>query len=307
MKARTTIIAGFAVGLTLVAHGQHSPLTSQYLFNGLLINPAYAGSRDALTASLVHRQQWVGFEGAPTTQIMSVHAPIGNRKLGLGVLAYNDHIGVSRESGIMTNYAYRIKFPQGKLAFGIGAGFTAFRADWQQVDVQQQNDISFSAPSTSKLRPNFSTGIYYYTKKYFVGASSPFVLMHGYTNSEGELTIGEQRSNVQPMLTGGYLLELTDDWKLKSSTLLRYRESSGAQADLSANFIFQDKVWLGVSYRSGDAVIGMLEVLPNPQWRLGYSYDMGLSALRPYHYGSHELMVQYEFGYRIRVRDPRYF
>lgn len=307
MKARSTIIAGFAVGLTLVAHGQHSTLTSQYLFNGLLINPAYAGSRDALTASLVHRQQWVGFEGAPTTQIMSVHAPVGNRKVGLGLLAYNDRIGVSRESGIMTNYAYRIKFPQGKLAFGIGAGFTAFRADWQQVDVQQQNDISFSAPSRSKLRPNFSTGIHYYTKKYFVGASSPFVLMHGYTNSEGELTIGEQRSNFQPMLTGGYLFELTDDWKLKSSTLLRYRKSSGAQADLSANFIFQDKIWLGVSYRSGDAVIGMLEVLPNPQWRLGYSYDMGLSALRPYHHGSHELMVQYEFGYRIRVRDPRYF
>ncbi|MBP7407477.1 MAG: type IX secretion system membrane protein PorP/SprF [Flavobacteriales bacterium] len=298
-------IAGALCAATLVA--QHTPLTSQYLFNGLVINPAYAGSRDALTGNLTHRQQWVGFEGAPITQTISIHSPVGRTKMGLGLLLYNDRIGVSNETGVFGNYAYRVRMGEGKLSLGLGAGFTVLRANWADVALQQDNDQVFSGNTQAAIRPNFSTGAFYYTKTWFVGISMPFLLVHRYDVSDVGFRFDQERLDAQPMLTGGYVLELTEDLKLKPSALLRYRLESGMQVDLSSNLIIKDKVWAGISYRTGDAIIGMVEVLPTPQWRFGYAYDLGLSAIRPYHSGSHELLVQYEFGYRIRVRDPRYF
>jgi type IX secretion system PorP/SprF family membrane protein len=288
-------------------HAQHTPLTSQYLFNGLLINPAYAGSRDALAANITHRQQWVGFSGAPVTQIMSVHAPVNRRKVGLGLMLYNDRIGVSNETGIMTNYAYRLKFPNGKLAFGIGGGFTMLRGDWHTVAIQNPDDALFMEPTRSAFRPNFSAGVHYYSKKWFVGASAPFILLHRYNTSGEGFRITDVRSDLQTMLTAGYLVEFSSDIKLKPTILVRHRMEGLPQADLSMNVILRDKVWLGMSYRTQDAAIAMLEVLPTPQWRFGYAYDMGVSTMRNHHRGSHEILAQYEFGYRIRVRDPRYF
>ena len=156
-------------------------------------------------------------------------------------------------------------------------------------------------------RPNFSAGLFYYSKTVFIGASLPFVLTHRYQLDGGAYSFSQERLDAEPMLTGGYVMKVSSDLKLKPSALLRYRLDSGVQADISGNVIFKDMIWVGVSYRTLDAVIGMIEVLPTPQWRLGYSYDLGLSAIRQYHHGSHELMIQDEFGDRIRVRDPRYF
>ncbi|MBK8497485.1 MAG: type IX secretion system membrane protein PorP/SprF [Flavobacteriales bacterium] len=307
MRSIRHILFIAVTGCALLANGQHTPLTSQYLFNGLLINPAYAGSRDALTANITHRQQWVGFDGAPVTQVMSLHSPVGRTKMGLGMVLYNDHIGVSNETGLFGNFAYRIRFPHGKLSFGIGGGFSVLRADWSQVALQDNNDGSFAGTTSAALRPNFSGGAYYYTKTWYVGASMPFALVHSYDLSGNGYDLTQERFDMQPMLTGGYVIQMNDDIKLKPTALARYRLDSGPQGDLSCNAIYKDKIWAGLSYRTGDALIGMVEVLPTPQWRFGYAYDLGLSAIRPYHNGSHELMLQYEFGYRIRVRDPRYF
>lgn len=290
------------------SQGQHTPLTSQYLFNGLSINPAYAGSRDVLSATLTHRQQWVGFEGAPVTQTVALHAPVRRSPVGLGLLLYNDRIGVSNETGILSNYAYRMRMPnKAKLALGFGAGLTLRRAQWSQVAVVESGDPSFAGDTRGALRPNFSAGALYQAKAWYAGVSVPFLLAHRYNVAEGVYRLADQRLDLQPMLTGGYVFTLNDEMKLKPTTLLRYRLESGLQGDLSANFIYRDKFWLGASWRSGDSVIGMVEVLPTPQWRFGYAYDMGYSAINPYHRGSHELLLQYEFGYRIRVRDPRYF
>lgn len=297
------------VAMLFVQHlmGQHSPLTSQYLFNGLLINPAYAGSRDALAANLTSRHQWVGLEGAPVTQFLSAHAPIARRKIGLGMIIYNDRIGVSQETGVFSNYAYRVRFKKGKLSFGIGAGFTMLRSQLTTLNLQQSTDISFSANTRNALRPNFSTGAYYYTKDWFVGLSSPFLIINRYTPSNDGWSLSQSKGDLQPMLTGGYVFKLSHDIKLKPTTMIRYRLNSGIQADLSTNLILKEKLWIGASYRTGDAFVASLEVLPSPQWRIGYAYDMGLSRLRASHMGSHEVMLQYEFGYRIRVKDPRFF
>ncbi len=293
--------------LALLAGAQHTPITSQYMFNGLLINPAYAGSRDALAANLTYRRQWVGFDGAPTTQLFSVHSPIRGRRLGLGLQVYNDRIGVSRETGITTSYAYRLPFRRGKLQLGIGAGLSVLQADWSSVSLQDRTDVTYATNSRGVVKPNFSGGVFYYKKLFYIGASMPFVLAHTYDPNAGTWRTTSRTDQYQPMLTGGYLIKLNKLLKLKPSTLLRYQIASGLQADINANLIIKDKVWAGLSYRTGDAVVGMFEVLPTPQWRLGYAYDLGINKLAPYHAGTHELMLQYEFGYRIRVRDPRYF
>ena len=181
------------------------------------------------------------------------------------------------------------------------------RANWNDVALQDNTDQSFATNTKGAIRPNFSAGAFYYTKTWYVGASMPFLLLHRFDPASGGYSFSQERFDAQPMLTGGYVFPLNADWKMKPTTLVRYRLESGVQCDISSNFIYKEKLWAGLSYRTGDALIGMVEVLPTPQWRFGYSYDFGISAIRPYHNGSHELMVQYEFGYRIRVRDPRYF
>lgn len=299
----------FITGTLLVSGvvAQHTPLTSQYLFNGLVINPAYAGSRDALAANLTYRHQWVGFEGAPATQLMSVHTPLARRKLGMGLLIYNDRIGVSQETGVFSNFAYRMRMGKGKLSFGLGAGLTLLRSQWSTLAIQETSDIVFAGDTRSAIRPNFSAGAYYYTKNWFLGLSAPFLIIHRYHVNGSGWNLSETKADLQPMLTGGHVLELSNDAKLKPSALVRYRMESGVNADLSVNLIWKDKVWVGASYRTGDAVIASLEVLPTPQWHIGYAYDLGVSRLAAHHLGSHGIMVQYEFGYRIRVKDPRYF
>ncbi|MBL7958543.1 MAG: type IX secretion system membrane protein PorP/SprF [Flavobacteriales bacterium] len=308
MRFCSILLHLIAVACMTDCMGQHTPLTSQYLFNGLSINPAYAGSRDVLSATFTHRQQWAGFEGAPITQVIGVHAPVKRSAVGLGLMAYNDRIGVSNETGLLTNYAYRIRMPnRAKLALGIGAGISFHRAKWTDVALSEANDPSFAADTRGAVRPNFSAGMLYQTKVWYMGISVPFLLAHRFDVNDRGYRLSDTRLDLEPMLTGGYVFTLNDDLKLKPTSLIRYRLASGFQGDVSANLIYREKVWMGASFRSGDSVIGMVEVLPTPQWRIGYAYDLGFSRINPYHYGSHELLVQYEFGYRIRVRDPRYF
>jgi type IX secretion system PorP/SprF family membrane protein len=301
------IISSMLLALAGTACAQHSPVTSQYLFNGLLINPAYAGSRDALAVNLTWRKQWLNMEGAPETQVLSIHTPLKRKRVGLGLLVTNDRIGVSRETGVFTNYAYRIPFRKGKLQFGLGAGISMLQANWTALAIQDRSDMQFASDTRMTVRPNFSGGVFYYKKLFYVGASLPFFLSRRFDAEKNTWVVTSDRSQYQPMLTGGYVFQLNKDLKLKPTTLVRYHLASGLQADLSTNIIIKDRIWAGVSYRSNDAVVGMFEVLPTPQWRLGYAYDLGISDITPYHSGTHELMLQYEFGYRVRVRDPRYF
>lgn len=307
MNRAQLLLSAPALALSLAGYAQHTPVTSQYLFNGLLINPAYAGSRDALTANLTYRRQWVGFEGAPVTQVLSVHSPLTSKNIALGLLVYNDRVGVSRETGVFSNYAYRVPFRRGKLSFGLGAGIKLLQANWSAVQTTTPGDAEFAVDSRGVVQPNFSAGTYYYTKRFFVGASLPFILSHTYDASSERWKVENETRHYQPMLTAGTLVKLGADMQLKPSVLLRFAPAAAIQADLNANLIYRDRFWLGVSYRTDDAVVLSLEVLPTQQFRLGYAYDLGLNALSTYHHGSHELMLQYEFGYRVRARDPRYF
>lgn len=308
MKMRSAITI-LLLGVSIASSAQHSPLTSQYLFNGLLINPAYAGSRDALAATLSYRQQWVGFEGAPQTAIATIHTPLSKKKIAVGMTVFNDQIGVTKETGVFTNYSYRIPLGnKGKLAFGLGVGMSFLQSNWSQLQIQDVTDSEFVLDERTRARPNFSAGAYYYIRgKYFVGLSIPFFLSHSYNEDLSTWSIDHDVRNYEPMLTGGYLHKINRELKIKPSFLLRYDANSLMQADISTNLIIQDKFWAGVSYRTNDAVIAMFEVLATDQIRVGYSYDLSISDINPYETGSHEIMIQYEFGYRILTHNPRYF
>lgn len=307
MKRARPFLSACALLCAALLHAQHTPITSQYLFNGLLINPAYAGSRDALTANLTYRRQWIGFAGAPETQVLSVHSPLTSKNVGLGLLVYNDRIGVSRETGVLTNYAYRMRFRKGKLAFGLGAGMKLLQANWSAVRTTTSGDAEFAVDSRGVVQPNFSAGAYYYNKRWSFGLSLPFVLSHTYDSDSERWRPAPGTGHYQPMLMAATVMKLGGALKLKPSTLLRFTAAGMAQADVNANLIYHDHFWLGVSYRTEDAVGLSFEVLPTKQFRVGYAYDLGINALSTYHNGSHELMLQYEFGYRVRARDSRYF
>lgn len=291
----------------LCLRAQHTPLTAQYLFNGLVINPAYAGSNDALTTTLDYRHQWVGFEGAPVTQTIGIHTPLKDSRLTIGALLTNDRIGVSNETGFTAMVAYRLPVRRGKLQLGIGGGASLVQARWTELALQDRTDIQFANDSRGHLRPNFSAGGYYYNKKWFVGLSIPTFLTHHFNGEQDRWSVMHEFSNYQPMLTGGYLIKLDRDLKLKPSTLVRYNMASGLQADLNVSLIMRNVLQVGVGYRTRDAATALLQVLPSNQWRIGYGYELGLSRLSRLHGGSHELMVQYEFGFRVRTRDPRFF
>ncbi|HEY0978847.1 MAG TPA: type IX secretion system membrane protein PorP/SprF [Flavobacteriales bacterium] len=300
-------LLGVALPAAMVLRAQHTPLTAQYLFNGLVLNPAYAGSADALTANMDYRHQWVGFEGAPVTQTLSIHTPLKDSPLTVGALLTNDRIGVSNETGLMAAVAYRVPMRKGKLQLGLGGGASLVQARWTELALQDRTDVQFAVDSKGQLRPNFSAGGYYYTKKWFVGLSIPSFLSHQYNVVNERWSVTHSFSQYQPMLTGGMLIKLDRDLKLKPSALIRYNPASSVQADLNVNLIVRNRFWVGASYRTQDALVALLQVLPTNQWRIGYAYELGMSKLSPLHNGTHELMVQYEFGFRVRARDPRFF
>lgn len=277
------------------------------MFNGLVINPAYAGSRNMLTAQVNYRNQWTGFNGAPQTSTLTVHSPIMKRKLGIGFMLMHDKIGVSRETSATANIAYRLKTKNGALRFGIGGGVSMLSAKWSDVDLQNQNDQVYLNDTQNEFRPNFSAGIYYKNKHWYAGASVPF-LMSSQLNPENDgfdMNFDPSQSNY--LISGGGIIKLNKDLLLKPSTLLRFNPSSGLQADINANLVLKSAFWFGFSYRIQDAVVGMFEYQVTDQWRLGYSYDMGLSDLRTHHGGTHEVMLQYEFSFRTSSTNPRYF
>ena len=287
---------------TIVA--QQDALYSQYMFNTLIINPAYAGSRDVLSATALHRRQWINVDGAPITTTFSVDAPFHNEKIGLGLTLINDKIGVSTNTGIFANYAYRIRLKEkGVLALGLSAGASQFRTNLADVQTSSNNrtfDPAF-AENQTKLLPNFGVGIYYTTDKFYLGLSLPHLLNNKLANARAK----QFRHLFFAM---GTVVKLTNNLKVKPSLLYKYVNAAPMQLDLNCNFWFYDVLALGVSYRTDKTLIGMLEIQATPQFRVGYAYDMNFSKLSTLNTGSHEIMMRYEFAFnKKKVLTPRYF
>jgi type IX secretion system PorP/SprF family membrane protein len=300
-----TIILFFLI--LVEGFGQLRPLTDQYVLNGLGINPAYAGSSEVLSISMFYRNQWVGFDGAPTTTTLSLHSPLRNEKVAIGVLVMSDRIGVSKETGLLANYAYRLEAGRGKLSFGLAAGLSMQNEAWAELTSLDDGDDLIFDGAGSYLLPDFSFGSYYYTERYFAGISMPFFLTHEFNQITGKYKILQKFSNINYMITGGYLFNISDDIKLLPSVLVKVNPGTAAQADINASMIYKQKFWIGASLRSSGGMVWLLQYQVNNQFRIAYSYGAEFSKLATYQNGSHEIMLKYDFGYTIEVISPRYF
>ena len=276
------------------------------MFSGLVINPAYAGSRDALSVTGIYRNQWTGFEGAPKTQSLFFHSPTLKSKNNYGLSIVHDRLGVSQHTMVYGVYAYRIPFDNGgRLAFGLQGGVSLLKDKWSSIVTEQSNDDVFSADSPTFLVPRFGAGVYYDHERWYIGLSAPFLL--DYKNSDYRLYT-ENSLNFRPfMLSTGFLARLNPDLFLRPSVLVKYLPNSPVQVDLNLNLIVKESFWIGASYRSQDALIGLIEYQINRQLRIGYAYDYSLTDIQRFNSGSHELMIRYEFGYKIKAMSPRYF
>ncbi|MDF1673697.1 MAG: type IX secretion system membrane protein PorP/SprF [Vicingaceae bacterium] len=301
-------ITAFITLISVTSKAQQDPLVSQYMFNGLFLNPAYAGSHPYWTSTLTYRNQWVGFDGAPETGIAAIDGPLPNENMGLGVILIHDKIGVTRQNTMVINYAYSIKINDiSRLAFGINAGFSQYSQRLSDLKVWD-DDVVFEGNTSSKVLPKFGAGAYYYANKYYLGFSVPTLFAY---QNDRNFHIDVNRSSFlrrHYMLTGGYVFDVGGNFKLKPSFLGKYVISAPFEMDINLSAIYKDTYWLGVSYRTGDAIAFIAEYQTNKAFRVGYSYDLTLSDLNNYSYGSHEIMIGIDFGKDLaKVKTPRFF
>ncbi len=287
---------------------QQMPQFTQYMYNTIAINPAYAGSREVLSIVAMGRNQWTGFNGGPQTQTLSIHSPLRNEKIGLGLSLINDKAGYEDFTYVYGNFSYTIDLGERtKLAFGIDAGATSYKiSDELYNGVVTGNDPYFNE-RLDRWNPNFGAGLLFHSDKWFAGFSIPRMINND-GNSESEYKSLEQ---IHYFLIAGYVFDLSKSVKFKPSILAKYTDDAPASIDFTANFLFNEKFWLGASYRSNgkQAAFGALvDFQVTQQFRVGYTYELPTGEIRPYTSGSQEILLMYEFKFtKKNLKSPRYF
>ena len=288
---------------------QTEPMYSQYMFNMLGVNPAYAGSREASSFNFFQRSQWIGLQGAPQTTSFSFDQSILNKRAGWGIQFYDDKIGVEKADGINIMGSTKIQVSEnGILSGGLSFGLMNYRIDLMNVTGRfTPNDPAFYS-NLNKWTPSLGIGIYYNTDNFYAGVSIPNILKSRLTAFD-LIRSGLQKVNQKHIfLTTGFVIPINEDLKLKPSTMIKMVEGAPIEADFNTNVWLRDIIGLGVSYRTGDAVIGMAEIQANQNLRFGYAYDMTISPLKFYNTGTHEIMIRYEIGnFKNKIKSTRYF
>ncbi|WP_461131539.1 PorP/SprF family type IX secretion system membrane protein [Spirosoma aerophilum] len=297
---------------------QQDKMFSQYMFNMMALNPAYAGSRDVLSMSALYRNQWTGLQGAPQTATFTADMPLNNERVGVGLQLYGDKVGVIQETGAFASYAFRIKVgAKSTLALGLQAGASSYQANLTDVKTSPDGQVDPAfASNISKMLPNFGTGIYLSNDRTYLSISVPRLIK----NKLSEYNVGDYRSVQarQAYLAAGFVVGISPVVKMKPSFLVKYAEGAPLGFDGNINFWFADRIAIGASIRRNqfstwskyttDAVVGMLEVQLTDQFRFGYAYDRTMSNLQSVAPSSHEIMIRYELGFgKNRILTPRYF
>ena len=274
------------------AQPQQRPVISQYMFSGLVINPAYAGNQKQTVFTALHRDQWVNFEGAPKTQTFIVNSALKEYPIGVGLLLSRDQIGSYNDYSVYSSYSYRIPMRVGSLAMGIQGGFNYTAANFSQLNRLHDDDQVF-AQSLNRFKPNFGMGAFFSTKKSYAGISIPYIFQSDiYSYAEIRQQVNLQKARYL-LIAGGHVFTVNDFIKLKPSTLLRVQQGQASSIDLNANVFLDDVLNIGASYRSGDSLIGLFELLLTPSLSFGYSYDMTTSRITKFTDGTHEFMLKY--------------
>ncbi len=309
-RAGVAMAAAF-IGLFIVsnqANAQQEHQYTQYMFNTVSVNPAYAGTRDAMNLLLLSRNQWTGFEGAPKTHTFSMHTPISNYKMGVGLSVVADEIGPVRNYYINFNYAYRVQLTQKMtLSMGIKGGVYNYYAGLTDVNTGQ-SDPSYAQDLEKKMQPNAGAGLYLYTNKWYAGFSIPKLIQ---TDLDEQQSTASTWSELKRhyILMAGYVFDLNNELMLKPSFMNKIVQGAPPSTDIAAQLIYRNTFWVGASYRIGDAVAFIGNVQINKQLMVGYSYDYTTSNLNSINNGTHEIMISYDFdGFlKKKVKSPRYF
>ena len=287
------------LGLVLLgdqATAQQDSQYTQYMYNTMMINPAYAGSRDCTSIFALYRNQWVGLDGAPKTASLSFHTPFEEKHIGIGAGIYHESIGPQSTNVVDVDFSYTLDFDESKLAFGLkaAAGF-------------YPNDAAVEGKANIFL-PNIGAGVFYYGEKYYVGFSIPYLLDTKTFSKTDERKITDINEKQHYNLMGGYVFDLSPDFKFKPAALVKMVSGSPLQVDLSANFMYDDRFVLGAAYRWSAAVSAMAGFQIDRNWFIGYAFDWETTKLSKYNSGSHEIFLRYEFIRDIqKIISPRFF
>jgi type IX secretion system PorP/SprF family membrane protein len=302
------VVIFILLAISFSAYSQQDPLFTQYMFNKLVVNPAYAGSNEILNIDVVNRDQWTGIKGAPNTFTFGAHMATRNRKIGLGLYGYRDELGPTVNQGIMATYSYRLLFENSSLSFGLQGGIKYFDYDWAQMVVIDP-DYLFLPQDIHRVTPDFNLGIYYQSLQFFGGLSSKQILENEY----GKITDSNGNSSFSRLLRHFYLMTgaifpLSEKIDFRPSLMAKYVKNSPLQVDFNASVLFNNIFWVGVSYRTKNAAAFLAEFRITDWMRLGYSYDIYMNELQSFNYGSHEIRLGFDLDiYHTRMKTPRYF
>ncbi|KAA5535795.1 PorP/SprF family type IX secretion system membrane protein [Paenimyroides baculatum] len=307
MKKTGIITALLALVSFTSAHAQQDPQYTNYMYNTININPAYAGSRGALSIFGLHRSQWVGLEGAPTTNSFSVNTPIADSKVGLGVSFVNDALGVMDENTLSVDFSYTLDLNNrgSKLSFGLKGSANLLNVAYSDLNKYNPNDPQILNDVQNEFTPNIGAGIYWHTEKSYVGFSAPSFLESTRYNNNIQSTMQQK---MHYYLMAGHVFEINPTLKFKPAFLLKAVEGAPLQADITGNFLVHDKFTIGGAYRWDAAWSALVGFQVTDGMFIGYSYDSDIKALRNYNNGSHEIFVRFElFNKYRRVNSPRFF
>lgn len=329
---KTILITLFFLGMFGIINAQQEPLYTQYMFNSLSFNPAYAGSHEYMSIRLLYRNQWVDFEGAPKSQTFTVHSPISDR-VGLGLAVFNDEIGATSTTGANISYAYRFLVGPGKLSIGLHGGFTNWRADFNQLKFRDpfESDVAFNGIEEVQWLPNFGAGLFYYSKIWYAGFSAPRLLENNLRDREVTNVSQSARLRRHYYFHAGAALPLAgDDLVFKPSLIIKnvglfssftssnqnlFEIGAPTEIDIDASLLFFDTFWVGLSFRSAfeaiddtssvDSIDGWFSIQLANGLRVGAAYDQTLTKIGA---PSFELLLGYDFDYDVkRLNTPRYF
>lgn len=288
----------------ILCFSQQDAQYTQYMYNTVNINPAYAGSRELLSVFLLHRNQWVGLDGAPVTNNVAINTPLGDTNFGLGISIVNDKIGPTTENTISADLAYFISVSQNyKLSVGIKGTANLFNLEVNKLNIRDQNDPQFQNLK-SNFTPNLGAGLYLFSEKNYFGISVPnaFETTHYNDNS-----IAITKEKMHYYIIGGHVFDITEKLKFKPAFLSKIVEGAALQLDVTANFLINDKLTLGAAYRLDAAISGLVGFQISDAWFIGYGYDRETTKLSNYNSGSHEIFLRYEVFTTNRISSPRFF
>lgn len=287
----------FCLLFALPSLAQHSSLTSNYLFNLFAVNPAYAGQKNALDATMFYRKQWAGLSGSPETFGAMGHMEIKPKNFGVGLQIVSDRIGLFTNTQISAAFSYKLKLDKNNsLAFGLSPGFKRTVTDWNKLITSQTGDDAFKDYFQPKNLYVNGAGLFFSNRQFFVGISTPNLV-----------ALSNEGRGVEYNLVSGYVFKVNEDFSLKPAVLIRGIKNSPTQFDLSLSGYIQKTFGIGISYRNKESIVIFSEILIKKQLKIGYAYDAGIGGLRKFNSGSHEIMISYFFGKTTNAPSPRFF